>query len=418
MKISPHNLAGVHNLKGVLQHAKSQLADVQKLLVQSNRQNQAERKMVLSGSDAENTQQLSEEKKLLIVNLAERQRNLLDAFKRYRSLVQRLKTVKDQRWISSSMTNQKSAFTRKFATLFCQNMYWYILLRAVLNDLVLIFSRSESTEQPLISTLTPTDVTNHSVLTPTLAGQTANNCSQMLTKTSENASKSVPGIVLTNAINPGLTKAVKEGSVKLILLQNQSNNLRLSEPISSSGDYSKQDVHLNRPISRSVKSIARMQTAPQVQRTTSGTACQNVAVTPITIADTSLNKSPSNLQPFLVKSTLPSTNKNLTRVPTYRFAKTQAPVATRPQTQANPLLRPAMSTNLTQPAIKQTQTVSNRLAKQIPESYLTLGNLLRQGVVAPGNNVLTASSEVKNLSRSKNWLYQAKRSKYYSSLKN
>lgn len=97
MKISPHNLAGVHNLKGVLQHAKSQLADVQKLLVQSNRQNQAERKMVLSGSDAENTQQLSEEKKLLIVNLAERQRNLLDAFKRYRSLVQRLKTVKDQR---------------------------------------------------------------------------------------------------------------------------------------------------------------------------------------------------------------------------------------------------------------------------------------------------------------------------------
>jgi hypothetical protein len=45
--------------------------------------------------DAENNQQLSEEKKMIIVNLAKKQRNLLEAFKKYKNLVQRLKTMKD-----------------------------------------------------------------------------------------------------------------------------------------------------------------------------------------------------------------------------------------------------------------------------------------------------------------------------------
>ena len=78
---------------GGLQIAKSQLANVQKVLVESNRKNQAKRRMILS--DAENNQQLSEEKKMIIVNLAKKQRNLLEAFKKYKNLVQRLKTMKD-----------------------------------------------------------------------------------------------------------------------------------------------------------------------------------------------------------------------------------------------------------------------------------------------------------------------------------
>ena len=78
---------------GYLQNAKSQLADIQKLLIESNHKNQAKRKMILS--DAENTQQLSQEKKLAIVNLAKKQRILLEAFKKYKNLVQKLKAMKD-----------------------------------------------------------------------------------------------------------------------------------------------------------------------------------------------------------------------------------------------------------------------------------------------------------------------------------
>jgi hypothetical protein len=73
-----------------LQNAKSQLEEVQKLLGETNRKNQAERKMILS--EAEDTRQLPVEKKFLIVNLAGKQRNLLEAFKKYKNLVQRLKT--------------------------------------------------------------------------------------------------------------------------------------------------------------------------------------------------------------------------------------------------------------------------------------------------------------------------------------
>ena len=78
---------------GDLQNAKSQLAEIRKLLIESNHKNQAKRKMILS--DAENTQQLSQEKKLAIVNLAKKQRILLEAFKKYKNLVQKLKAMKD-----------------------------------------------------------------------------------------------------------------------------------------------------------------------------------------------------------------------------------------------------------------------------------------------------------------------------------
>lgn len=44
--------------------------------------------------DPANAKQLSQDKKLLIIDLAKKQRSLMGAFKKYKSLVQRIKAVK------------------------------------------------------------------------------------------------------------------------------------------------------------------------------------------------------------------------------------------------------------------------------------------------------------------------------------
>lgn len=75
-----------------LRLAKFQLADIQTLLVQCNHKSQAKRRSIML--DAANAKQLSQDKKLLIIDLAKKQRSLMGAFKKYKSLVQRIKAVK------------------------------------------------------------------------------------------------------------------------------------------------------------------------------------------------------------------------------------------------------------------------------------------------------------------------------------
>ena len=67
---------------------------LQNALVEANHKHRATRKKIISSEDCG---QLAEEKKHAILSLARKQRNVLEVFKKYKNLAQRLRQLKGQK---------------------------------------------------------------------------------------------------------------------------------------------------------------------------------------------------------------------------------------------------------------------------------------------------------------------------------
>ena len=160
-----------------MQDAKSRLADIQKLLVQTNRKNQAKRKMILP--DAENSQQLPAEKKAVILDLVQKQRALLESFKRYKNIVQRLKAIKD---LKNTSQNRPAGSS-------------------------MALPNSTHGGQPLNSSAQLPGSGQHSDAGVQAVSQNISICHVLTT----------PRVVTENVLNPTATKIIQQGSINLVV---------------------------------------------------------------------------------------------------------------------------------------------------------------------------------------------------------
>lgn len=85
--------------------ANIQLVKIQKCLTEKHFKNQSNRKVILS--DATDSQTLSMEKRKAVVDLARKQRNLLEVFKKYKSLSERVKSISSKKIGPCTLSNTR-----------------------------------------------------------------------------------------------------------------------------------------------------------------------------------------------------------------------------------------------------------------------------------------------------------------------
>ncbi|XP_046841122.1 uncharacterized protein LOC124435224 [Xenia sp. Carnegie-2017] len=85
--------------------ANIQLIKIQKCLTEKHFKNQSNRKVILS--DATDSQTLSMEKRKAVVDLARKQRNLLEVFKKYKSLSERVRSISSKKIGPCTLSNTR-----------------------------------------------------------------------------------------------------------------------------------------------------------------------------------------------------------------------------------------------------------------------------------------------------------------------
>ena len=273
----------------------------------------------------------------------------------------------------------------------------------------------------------------------------SNNSRNLSTTSKASESSTMSKVVITNAANPGLTKAIQQGSIQFIILQNQSNNssqiLSQSQPsqpnslsrVSTVSGSRRSTVTQNAPQSVLTQhtsttkatflagpnntiaskqprtpNMMMKQSLPPIHTTVSTAASQS-SKAPATYVNVSSmiqrNQQSSMLRPTTMNQTLiPSNRPSNQASPAKTFSQT---VATSPrlpaQSQSQPLtigLSASQSQTIGVPTTsflrsRVNQTTIRPSITANPE--LSLETLVKKGILAPGKNVLTTASEVRDI---------------------
>ena len=273
----------------------------------------------------------------------------------------------------------------------------------------------------------------------------SNNSRNLSTTSKASESSTMSKVVITNAANPGLTKAIQQGSVQFIILQNQSNNssqiLSQSQPsqpnslsrVSTVSGSRRSTVTQNAPQSvltqhtsttkatflagpnntiaskqPGTPNMMMKQSLPPIHTTVSTAASQS-SKAPATYVNVSSmiqrNQQSSMLRPTAMNQTLiPSNRPSNQASPAKTFSQT---IATSPHlpapSQSQPLtigLSASQSQTIGVPTTsflrsRVNQTTIRPSITANPE--LSLETLVKKGILAPGKNVLTTASEVRDI---------------------
>ena len=307
-----------------MQDAKSRLADIQKLLVQTNRKNQAKRKMILP--DAENSQQLPAEKKAVILDLVQKQRTLLESFKRYKNIVQRLKAIKD---LKNTSQNQPAGSS-------------------------MALPNSTHGGQPLNSSAQLPGSGQHSDAGVQAVSQNISICHVLTT----------PRVVTENMLNPAATKTIQQGSINLVVPPQHPNSESdcLSSAFIARGS-TKSTVSAQTVDNATSARINNTMALRQANKTNQFPS-KNPS-TPQTIHDKTLSQTagthsrhstPTQSQPLTIRI---SANQ-----PTVIKTPSQIAMNTRPRTGINQnTTRPTISTNPTPSSTRPNQVFTNAINK-------------------------------------------------------
>ena len=343
--------------------------------------NQEKRKTILA--DAENSQQFSEEKKLVIVNLARKQKDLLHAFNKYKDLVKRIKKIKQIYNIESESSTQISQ-SQTTTTLRSSVSIQPRGSGRELNNPVQ-FSEKKSQNSSLLKANVSTsafkknpDGSSGKVLSPSSRNPSTTSRSNIFT---------VPKVVTSTAVNSSSTKAIQQGSVKLILLEDNS--------------------------SREMSSIPSSQVISQAQTTYSSSLMQSSRRCPTTTNSQSVHSIRSSTTQVTLDKTVPEMCQTAARNVHSSAPKQSQPISTHcvsateipsqissVSTTSYPgiheaTVRPLMVTNHSSSSILNLASTNTRCSttmKQTPE--FSLANLVKKGILVPGKNVLSAQSEV------------------------
>jgi hypothetical protein len=267
------------------------------------------------------------------------------------------------------------------------------------------------------------------------------NSHNLSTTSKANESSTISKVVITNAANPGLTKAIQQGSVKFIILQNQSNNS--SQLLSQSQPSQPKSLLRVSTVSGSRQSSVT-QNAPQTKATFLGglnntITCKQPTVTQsgrpnmmmkqslpqthtiVSTAASQSSKAPatyvnvsSMIQRNQQSSMLRPTTMNQTLIPSNRPSNQASPAKTFSQTIATSPRLPAQSQSqslTTGLSASQSQTIgvttTSFLRSRVNQTTirpsiatnpeLSLETLVKKGILAPGKNVLTTASEVRDI---------------------
>ncbi|CAB3982882.1 Hypothetical predicted protein, partial [Paramuricea clavata] len=277
------------------------------------------------------------------------------------------------------------------------------------------------------------------------------NSRNLSTTSKANESSTIPRVVITNAANPGLTKAIQQGSVKFIILQNQSNNSsqvasQPSQPnslsrVSTVSESRQSTVTQNAPqsvlttqhtsttkatflaglnntltskqptVTQSGRANMMMKQSLPQTHTTVSTAASQSSKAPATYVNVS-----SMIQRNQQSSMLRPTTMNQTLIPSNRPSNQASPAKTFSQTVATCTGPHIPASSQTQPltiglCASQSQTIgvptTSFLRSRVNQTTirpsitanpeLSLETLVKKGILAPGKNVLTTSSEVRNI---------------------
>ena len=389
--------------------------------------------------DSENSQQLPEDKKIVILDLAKKQRNLLEGFKRYKNIVQRLKTIK------------RLKSTSQNASQIAQNLPAFSSMSV---------PNSTHGSQPLNSSAQFPISGEHSD-----SGVQVEVVSQNISTTATCDVPTTPRVVMTNVTNPAGTMEIRPSSIKkqttvstpmlgttapstcvnaIIIASSTGQRHQQSSTFCPSSTNQIPSKRFSTPQSQplTIRLSANQPTVAKTPSQTAGitmTSCprSNISQTTIrpsistipyapssrpnqvftnalTINDVTAQttKSQDSSRPMPCISNRPGMNLNVFKPAANRlstsfsgsnsstFSTGTTPSSVVQHANFLPNNRPSSTDLLNadrQPSIL-TQGTTPVTTKQISE--LSLDKLLKKGILVPGRNVLTTESEVRMKSHS------------------
>ena len=373
--------------------------------------------------DSENSQQLPEDKKIVILDLAKKQRNLLEGFKRYKNIVQRLKTIK------------RLKNTSQNASQIAQNLPAFSSMSV---------PNSTHGSQPLNSSAQFPISGEHSD-----SGVQVEVVSQNRSTTATCDVPTTPRVVMTNVTNPVGTMEIRPSYIKkqttvstpmlsttapstcvnaIIIASSTGQRHQQSSTFCPSSTNQILSKRFSTPQSQplTIRPSANQPTVAKTPSQTAGitmTSCPRSNISQTTIrpsistipyasssrpnqvftnaltinevtAQTTESQDLSRLRPCMLKpaANRSSTSLNYSNSSTYSTGTTPTSVVQHANFLPNnrPSSTDLLNTDRQSSILTQGTSVTT---KQIPE--LSLDKLLKKGILVPGRNVLTTESEVR-----------------------
>ena len=303
---------------------------------------------------------------------------------------------------------------------------------------------SQNTHDQPVSSLPGGVPTSSCTQHPGRSVQILSQSSQNISSASKASVSATPRVVISNATNPALTKAIQQGSVKLIVLQNQSENPSQVVSQTQSNPSNSRTIGAT---AVSVVSASRQSTVTQrvpqsvyKQHTSTEKDTPLLGLNNATVSK-QVNATRSGTQNMLMNKSIPQTQITVSITEsqsTMRGPGTSVDASTMIQRniqQSSTLRSTTMNQNLVPPTLSQTiatnphlyaqrrsQPLTTRLSTNQPQNTgvpmaslprsrinqtsirpsiatnleLSLETLVKKGVLTPGKNVLTTKSEVRS----------------------